>query len=81
MCFFSDDVINFLQKDYEYLQLFLSTNICDQETIQLLNKSTPIQQISNIIQLLRTGEQNGSNTSRMEMSSLSNEYLGTISEY
>ena len=31
-CFFlSDEVINFLQKDYEYLQIFLSTNIIQEQ--------------------------------------------------
>ncbi len=65
--FFSDEIINFLQKDYEYLQTFLSINICDQEIVQLLIKSSSIQQISTIIYLLRTGEKNGSNLSRMKM--------------
>jgi hypothetical protein len=60
-------MINFLQKDYEYLQTFLSTNICDEKIVQLLKKSSSIQQISMIINLLRTGEKNGSNTSRMKI--------------
>ena len=60
-------MINFLQRDYEYLQTFLSTNICDPEIVQLLNKSSSIQQISTIIDLLRTGEKNGSNLSSMKM--------------
>jgi len=65
--FFSDEIINFLQKDYEYLQRFLSLNICDQEIVQLLIKSFSIQQISTIIYLLRTGEKNGSNLSRIKI--------------
>jgi len=63
--FSSDEMINFLQKDYEYLQTFLSTNIGDEQIVQLLNKSSSIQQISIIINLLRTGDKNGSNLSRM----------------
>ncbi|CAF1263942.1 unnamed protein product [Adineta steineri] len=57
---FTDEMINFLEKDYDYLQSFLSTNICDQETVELLYKSPSIQQISIIIRLLRTGEKTGS---------------------
>ncbi|CAF0912819.1 unnamed protein product [Rotaria sordida] len=60
---FSDEMIIFLQKDYEYLQTFLSTTISDEEIIQLLNKSSSIEEISMIIDLLRKGGQNGSNTS------------------
>jgi len=76
--FFSDDIINFLQKDYEYLQSFLSINICDQQTVQLLNKSASIQQISMIIELLRTGEKRGSHTSRMKINHFSNEYIAIL---
>jgi hypothetical protein len=61
-------MINLLQKDYEYLQVFLSTNICDQKIVQLLNKSFSIQQISMIINLLKTGEKNGSTSTRMKTS-------------
>ncbi|CAF4431071.1 unnamed protein product, partial [Adineta steineri] len=57
---FTDEMINFLEKDYDYLQSFLSTNICDQETVELLYKSPSIQQILIIIRLLRTGEKTGS---------------------
>ncbi|CAF3349216.1 unnamed protein product [Rotaria sp. Silwood1] len=60
---FSDEMIDFLQRDYEYLQTFLSTNISDDDIIQLLNKSSSIQEISTIIGLLKNGEKNGSNTS------------------
>jgi hypothetical protein len=65
-------MINFIQKDYEYLQTFLSMNISDQEIVHLLNKSSPIQQISTIINLLRTGEKTGSNLSRKTKSSFIN---------
>ncbi|CAF5056478.1 unnamed protein product, partial [Rotaria sp. Silwood1] len=60
---FSDEMIDFLQRDYEYLQTFLSTNISDDDIIQSLNKSSSIQEISTIIGFLKNGEKNGSNTS------------------
>jgi hypothetical protein len=57
-------MINFLQKDYEYLQTFLSTNISDTKLIQLLNKSSALQEVSIIINILRTGDKIEPNTSR-----------------
>lgn len=67
---FRDEMVNFLQKDYEYLQTFLSTNISDLKLVQSLNKSPTLQQISMIIYLLRTGEKLGPNNSRMLNKSL-----------
>lgn len=63
--YFSDEMTNFLQKDYEYLQTFLSTNITDQKLVESLMKSSPMQQILIIINLLRTGEKNGTISSCM----------------
>jgi hypothetical protein len=60
-------MINFLQRDYEYLQSFLSTNIGDPDIVILLNKSTSIKQIATIIELLRKGDKNGSHLSSMKM--------------
>jgi hypothetical protein len=60
-------MINFLQRDYEYLQSFLSTNIGDPDIVILLNKSTSIKQIATIIELLRIGDKNGSHLSSMKM--------------
>lgn len=56
---FSDEMIHFLQKDYEYLQMFLSTNIADQKLVIQLTKSPAMQQILIIINLLQTGDKNG----------------------
>ena len=63
-------MINFLQRDYEYLQTFLSTNIGDQDIVILLNKSTSIKQIATIIELLRIGEKSGSHSSSMKINCL-----------
>ena len=62
---FSDEMVNFLQKDYEYLQTFLSVNVSDSKLVQALNRSSALQQISMIINLLRTGEKVSPNNSRM----------------
>jgi hypothetical protein len=64
--FFSDEMVNYLQRDYEYLQSFLSSNISDQQTVLLLIRSSSIDQISRIIDLLRTGEKSGSQSSSMK---------------
>lgn len=63
--YFSNEMTNFLEKDYEYLQTFLSTNITDQKLVESLMKSSPMQQILIIINLLRTGEKNGTISSCM----------------
>ncbi|CAF1096830.1 unnamed protein product [Rotaria magnacalcarata] len=60
---FSDEIRSFLQKDYEYLQTFLSMNISDDDIVQFLNKSSSIQEISFIIDVLRKGEKHGSESS------------------
>ncbi|CAF4540933.1 unnamed protein product [Rotaria socialis] len=60
---FSDEITSFLQKDYEYLQTFLSMNISDDNIVQFLNRSSSIQEISFIIEVLRKGEKHGSESS------------------
>lgn len=72
--FSSEEMISFLQKDYEYLQTFLSTNIADQQLVTLLVKSPAMQQILMIINLLQTGGKNGSISSRMKNRRLASDY-------
>ncbi|CAF4422526.1 unnamed protein product [Rotaria socialis] len=64
---FSDEITSFLQKDYEYLQTFLSMNISDDNIVQFLNRSSSIQEISFIIEVLRKGEKHGSESSSMKI--------------
>jgi hypothetical protein len=66
---FSDETINSLQRDYEYLQTFLSTNVGDQEIVNSLNKSSSIQQIATIIDLLRRGDKSGTYSTCMKINS------------
>lgn len=58
-------MITFLQKDYEYLHMFLSTHIADQNLVIQLTKSAAMQQILIIINLLQTGDKNGTISPRM----------------
>lgn len=64
MCF-SEEIRTFLQQDYEHLQTFLSMNISDEEIVQSLNKSSSIEEISNIVNLLKQGAQNGLDSTGM----------------
>ena len=74
-----DEMINYLQRDYEYLQTFLLTNIGDHDIVILLNKSSALEQIAKIIDLLRTGDKNGSNSSSMIISFLINQRFEKMS--
>ena len=60
-------MVNILQKDHEYLQTFLSENISDEDTLQGLNQSQPLQEIASIIKLLKTGDRNESRTYRIQI--------------
>lgn len=64
--FFSDDTTNFLRKDYECLQTFLSMTISDEDIVHALNKSPSIQEISAIINGFRKGDKQGSQLSSMK---------------
>ncbi|UJR25457.1 hypothetical protein I4U23_006804 [Adineta vaga] len=57
---FCDEMIHILQKDYEYLQLFLSKNISNEDIVQELNRSQSLQEIEIIIKILKTGDRRGS---------------------
>ena len=69
---FRDETVNLLQNDYEYLKKFLSANISDPQIVNLLNKSPTIEQIPEVIDLLKYGEKNRSYSSGMETKYFSN---------
>ena len=56
-------MIHLLQKDFEYIQRFLTMNISDQKIIDLLNRSSALQQLSHIIESLKNGDKIGPDTS------------------
>lgn len=60
-------MIHLLQKDYEYIQAFLTMNISDSKIVHLLNRASALQQLSNIIDSLKDGDKIGPDTSCMSI--------------
>lgn len=60
-------MIQLLQKDSEYIQRFLSMNVSDQKIIDLLNRSSALQQLSHIIESLKDGDKIGPDTLSMSI--------------